>query len=61
MEIVGGEDKIDPIRERYYGDQFINAFGAPQFDRPQVPPQELVGWHTDNDWCVDARDMSCRG
>ena len=22
-ELVGGEDKIDPVRERYYGDQFI--------------------------------------
>ena len=23
VDIVGGEDKIDPVRERYYGDAFI--------------------------------------
>jgi hypothetical protein len=27
-ELVGGEDKIDPIRERYHGDQFIINFGS---------------------------------
>lgn len=26
-EIVGGEDKIDPVRERYHGDQLIINFG----------------------------------
>ena len=49
-EIVGGEDKIDPVRERFFGDQFINSFGAEQFDREEVAYQDLKGWHTDNDW-----------
>ena len=27
-DIVGGEDKIDPVRDRYYGDQFHVNFGT---------------------------------
>lgn len=49
-EIVGGEDKIDPVRERYYGDQFIVNFGTKEIEGGSHNPQELKGWHTDNDW-----------
>ncbi len=28
VEIAGGDDKIDPVRERYHGDQFIINFGS---------------------------------
>jgi len=50
-EIVGGEDKIDPVRERYYGDQFICNFGSDYWETHESPPpQEMSGWHTDNDW-----------
>ena len=32
-ELVGGEDKIDPVRERYHGDQFIINFGSDYWDK----------------------------
>jgi hypothetical protein len=52
VEIVGGEDRIHPIRERYYGDAFIINFGSEdkttqEFD---FQPQDKEGWHTDDDW-----------
>jgi hypothetical protein len=50
VEIVGGEDKIDPVRERYYGDQFIINFGNEYWKTHEIPPNESPGWHTDNDW-----------
>lgn len=28
VEIVGGEENIDPVRERYHGDQLIINFGS---------------------------------
>lgn len=51
-EIVGGEDKIDPVRERYYGDQWIVNFGneARTKETGPIDFQGLTGWHTDNDW-----------
>lgn len=49
-EIVGGEDKIDPVRERYYGDQMIINFGKEEHIGKTHSPQDLDGWHTDNDW-----------
>lgn len=51
-EIVGGADKIDPVRERYYGDQFIINFGTVEGKGTTHAPDELKGWHTDNDWWV---------
>ncbi|KAM0554961.1 hypothetical protein ACHAPJ_006699 [Fusarium lateritium] len=52
IEICGGEDRIDPVRERYYGDAFIINFGtADKAEKePVFQPQERVGWHTDDDW-----------
>ena len=32
-ELVGGEDKIDPVRERFHGDQFIINFGSDYWDK----------------------------
>ena len=55
LEIVGGEEVVDPIRERYYGDQFIINFGSEQRVQEAkegkfAKPNEFRGWHTDNDW-----------
>jgi hypothetical protein len=53
-EVVGGEDKIDPIRERYFGDQWIVNFGSEARTKETAPidHKNLSGWHTDNDWYV---------
>ena len=58
VEIVGGEDKIDPVRERYYGDQFIINFGSEYWNTHETPPQEATGWHHDNDWYRQFLDSS---
>jgi hypothetical protein len=53
IDICGGQDRIDPIRERYYGDAFIINFGdaakASQ-ESKSFSPASLRGWHTDDDW-----------
>ncbi|KAM0460168.1 hypothetical protein ACHAPV_004957 [Trichoderma viride] len=58
IEIVGGEEKIDPIRERYHGDQFIINFGNEYWKTHEIPPTEATGWHTDNDWYRQFLDSS---
>lgn len=55
VEICGGGDRIDPVRERYYGDAFIINFGSSEKasqinDSAPFRPQDLRGWHTDDDW-----------
>lgn len=50
LDIVGGEDKIDPVRERWFGDQFIVNFGTEEWKTKEHTRQDLRGWHTDNDW-----------
>ncbi|BCS22555.1 uncharacterized protein APUU_30780A [Aspergillus puulaauensis] len=55
VEICGGADRIDPVRERYYGDAFIINFGSSEKasqidDSAPFRPQDLRGWHTDDDW-----------
>ena len=53
IEICGGEDRIDPVRERYYGDAFIINFGTADktsADTSAFRPQDQTGWHTDDDW-----------
>ncbi|BEJ12560.1 hypothetical protein CspHIS471_0210200 [Cutaneotrichosporon sp. HIS471] len=57
-EIVGGEDKIDPVRERYYGDQMIINFGREDLVGKTHNPRDLDGWHTDNDWYRQFLDSS---
>lgn len=50
IEIIGGEDKIHPYRERYFGDQFIVNFGNEHWKSHDQTPIEAKGWHVDNDW-----------
>ena len=54
VELVGGEDVIDPVRERYFGDQFICNFGSEERAKASpeddVQPKDMTGWHTDDDW-----------
>lgn len=52
VEICGGQDRIDPIRERYYGDAFIVNFGTQDRTAQDIEakPQDSLGWHTDDDW-----------
>ncbi|KAL4882334.1 hypothetical protein BJY04DRAFT_217252 [Aspergillus karnatakaensis] len=55
QEICGGEDRIDPVRERYYGDAFIVNFGSSEKEdksnsSESFVPQEFGGWHTGDDW-----------
>ncbi|WWC58909.1 uncharacterized protein I303_101454 [Kwoniella dejecticola CBS 10117] len=54
-EIVGGENRMHPYRERYAGDQFIINFGSDKYDglheKGEKPdPQQATGYHIDNDW-----------
>jgi hypothetical protein len=60
VEIVGGEELIDPVRERYHGDQFIINFGNEQLTKTgrDRRPQEATNWHTDNDWYRQFLDSS---
>ncbi len=58
-EIVGGEERIDPVRERYYGDQFIINLGSEHWKDHERGYDELTGWHTDNDWWVRGFDTDC--
>ncbi|KZO99822.1 hypothetical protein CALVIDRAFT_525340 [Calocera viscosa TUFC12733] len=61
-ELVGGEDRIHPVRERYQGDQFIFNAGSKEFENwpaeKDIPPQQHTGWHTDNDWYRQFLDSS---
>jgi hypothetical protein len=52
VDICGGIDRIDPVRERYYGDAFIINFGTEENtkDEAAFKPQDQKGWHTDDDW-----------
>lgn len=49
-EIIGGQDKLHPYRERYFGDQFIINFGNDYWETHDQTPQQAKGWHIDNDW-----------
>jgi hypothetical protein len=51
LEVVGGIEKVDPVRERWFGDQMICNFGSEALKTSkEVPFNQLKGWHTDNDW-----------
>jgi hypothetical protein len=50
LEIVGGEEKMHPYRERYFGDQFIINFGNEHWEQHDQIPTQAKGWHVDNDW-----------
>ncbi|EJU05871.1 hypothetical protein DACRYDRAFT_104360 [Dacryopinax primogenitus] len=49
-DIVGGEERLDPVRNSMHGDQFIVNNGSEYWEKNEYPPQTAKGWHTDNDW-----------
>lgn len=59
-DICGGEDRIDPERERWIGDNFIANFGSDVRSKSQIEysPKEKTGWHCDNDWYRQFLDSS---
>jgi len=58
-DIVGGEDKIDPVRERYYGDAFVSNFGSEARSKEKrISPGEKDSWHCDDDWYRQFLDSS---
>jgi hypothetical protein len=54
VDICGGEQRIDPERERWIGDNFIINFGtqerAQSDPTDDVPLRDKGGLHCDNDW-----------
>ena len=59
-EVCGGEERIDPERERWIGDNFIINFGSEARSQCQIEssPREKKGWHCDNDWYRQFLDSS---
>ncbi|KAL3448402.1 hypothetical protein BJX65DRAFT_307262 [Aspergillus insuetus] len=63
-DICGGEERIDPVRERSIGDNFVINFGTEARSQSaratgeEKPPQEKRGWHCDNDWFRQFLDSS---
>jgi len=49
-EIVGGEDLIDPVRDRYYGDQFHVNFGKAEYVGQPWSRDMIRTLHHDNDF-----------
>jgi len=49
-EIVGGEQVIDPVRDRFYGDQFHVNFGTKELEGTEWDPKTCNTFHTDNDY-----------
>ena len=51
IDIVGGEDRIHPYRERYAGDAFITNFGTEErTTQSPIAPRDKRSWHCDDDW-----------
>lgn len=58
IEICGGglnveKDRMDDLRETWYGDAFIVNMGTEAKSKPDYhppPPNTKEGWHVDNDW-----------
>ncbi|KAL2841226.1 hypothetical protein BJY01DRAFT_217720 [Aspergillus pseudoustus] len=62
--ICGSDDRIDHVRERYYGDAFIINFGssdktAQSSNNALLCPKELGGWHTHDDWYSERGGGTC--
>lgn len=59
-DICGGEERIDPERERWIGDNFIINFGSEARSKTQVAtsPKDKSSWHCDNDWYRQFLDSS---
>lgn len=65
VELLGGIENVDPVRERYFGDQLIINFGSQErvdeFERGnhiKSGKEVQSGWHTDNDWYRQFLDSS---
>jgi len=49
-ELVGGEDRVDDVRNAYSGDQFIVNLGTEYWKDHDVDPRTMNNWHIDGDW-----------
>ncbi|KZT54362.1 hypothetical protein CALCODRAFT_438776 [Calocera cornea HHB12733] len=58
MELCGGEDRVDPIRNMRHGDHFIINNGSDYWETHDCDPKDRPGWHTDNDWYRQFLDSS---
>jgi len=56
----GGEELIDPERERWIGDNFIVNFGSEDRSKTtsDIHPASKKGFHVDNDWFRQFLDSS---
>ncbi|EJU02665.1 hypothetical protein DACRYDRAFT_106728 [Dacryopinax primogenitus] len=49
-ELVGGEERIDTVRNAYSGDQFIVNLGTEYWRDHDADPRVQPNWHIDGDW-----------
>lgn len=59
-ELCGGEENLDPERERWVGDNFVINFGSAERSAQPTEgsPKDKLGWHCDNDWFRQFLDSS---
>jgi len=57
-ELVGGEDRIEPVRSAYSGDQFIVNSGSEYWRHHEANFKEINNWHVDGDWYRHFLDSS---
>jgi hypothetical protein len=49
-DLVGGENLINPVRDRYWSDQFHVNFGTPRLQSDKFKTDDLRLVHCDNDF-----------
>ncbi|KZT54113.1 hypothetical protein CALCODRAFT_524925 [Calocera cornea HHB12733] len=49
-ELVGGEERVEPLRNAYSGDQFIVNLGTEYWKDHDADPRTMPAWHIDGDW-----------
>jgi len=59
-ELVGGEDRIDPV-SKLWGDGIIANFGNEYWENRAYNPQDLDNWHADGDFFVHFLDSREQG
>jgi hypothetical protein len=58
-DLVGGEDRLHDLYERWVGDQFVCNFGAAErTSQVEEPVKSRKTWHIDNDWFRQFLDSS---
>ncbi|RSH89876.1 hypothetical protein EHS25_001862 [Saitozyma podzolica] len=58
-DLVGGEDRLHNLYERWVGDQFVCNFGsAERTSQVEEPVKSRKTWHIDNDWFRHFLDSS---